>query len=138
MKDYDLFISHSYKDRSSLFQLKALLNALNLNVYLDWVNDKDELLRNKTCAETAAVITERIKASKAILYVHSKSSLESKWTPWELGFAFAIGKKVCVLQTDEAELPEYLGLYDKSKITEKSIIVLSGSKEKDIMEWIHN
>ncbi|OYP64145.1 hypothetical protein [Prevotella sp. P3-122] len=71
MKHYDLFLSHSYKDKDKLIELKDSLNAMGLNVYMDWVNDKDELLRDLTCAETAKVITERIKASKAILYVHT-------------------------------------------------------------------
>ncbi|MGN1218609.1 MAG: hypothetical protein ACI4TD_11660, partial [Phocaeicola sp.] len=63
MKNYDLFLSHSYRDKDKLIELKDSLNAMGLNVYMDWVNDKDELLRNLTCAETAKVITERIKAS---------------------------------------------------------------------------
>ena len=78
MKHYDLFLSHSYKDKDKLIELKDSLNAMGLNVYMDWVNDKDELPRDLTCAETAEVITERIKASKAIFYVHTNVSQDSK------------------------------------------------------------
>ena len=92
MKHYDLFLSHSYRDKDKLIELKNTLNALGLNVYMDWVNDKDELIRTLTSKYMAIVITERIKASKAILYVHTNSSMNSKWTPWELGFAYAIGE----------------------------------------------
>ena len=103
---------------------------------MDWVNDKDELLRTLTSADTAAVITERIKASKAILYVHTNSSLDSKWTPWELGYAYALGKPILVYRpelTDEE--PEYLQLYHSATI-EKGEIFVENQKRTKLTEWL--
>ena len=135
MKHYDLFLSHSYKDKDKLIELKDSLNAMGLNVYMDWVNDKDELLRNLTCAETAKVITERLKASKAILYVHTNSSLDSKWTPWELGFAYALNKPILVYRPEPTENePEYLQLYIPVVLEERQLLV--GIEKTEIREWL--
>lgn len=137
MKEYDLFISHSYKDKDALIRIKALLNGQNLNVYLDWVNDKDELLREKTCAETAAVITERIRNSRAILYIHTEESINSRWTPWEIGFAHALGKKICVYSPDEnVEKPEFIQLYETAVFKSDDLLVKVGGSTIEIKDWI--
>ena len=137
MKHYDLFLSHSYRDKDKLIELKNSLNALGLNVYMDWVNDKDELPRDLTCAETAKVITERIKASKAILYVHTNASLDSKWTPWEMGYAYALNKPILVYRPEPTEKePEYLQLYVSVVLEGGQLLV--GSGKEDIREWLKN
>lgn len=135
MKHYDLFLSHSYKDKDKLIELKDSLNAMGLNVYMDWLNDKDELLRNLTCAETAKVITERLKASKAILYVHTNASLDSRWTPWELGFASALNKPIIVYRPEPTENePEYIQLYIPVVLEEGQLLV--GIEKTDIKKWL--
>lgn len=137
MKSYDLFISHSYKDKDALIRLKAFLNGQNLNVYLDWVNDKDELLREKTSAETAAVIIERIRTSKAVLYIHTEESINSRWTPWEIGFAHALGKKICVYSPDETvEKPEFIRLYNTAILEMDKFQVVEGDHPIMIKDWI--
>ena len=138
MKHYDLFLSHSYRDKDKLIELKNTLNALGLNVYMDWVNDKDELLRTLTSKDTATVITERIKASKAILYVHTNSSMNSKWTPWELGFAYAIGKPVLVYKAEASnDDPEYLQLYE-SVVFEDNKVKLNDENGTPLLDWLNN
>lgn len=138
MKHYDLFLSHSYRDKDKLIELKGKLNALGLNIYMDWVNDKDELLRTQTSADTAAVITERIKASKAILYVHTNSSLDSKWTPWELGFAYAIGQPILVYRAEKTENePEYLQLY-KSVFWDEGKLLLDNECKTPVVDWLND
>lgn len=136
MKQYDLFLSHSYKDKNKLIELKDLLNGLGVNVYMDWVNDKDELQRDLTCAETAKVITERIKTSKAILYVHTDSSLYSKWTPWELGYAYALQKPIFIYRPEKIEdEPEYLLLYHSVDI-ENGDMKIRDCGGISIKEWL--
>lgn len=134
MKHYDLFLSHSYRDKDKLIELKNTLNALGLNVYMDWVNDKDELLRTLTSKDTATVIIERIKASKAILYVHTSSSMDSKWTPWELGFAYAIRKPVLVYKAEaSSDAPEYLKLYESIVFEDNKFVLSDGTP---LIDWI--
>lgn len=137
MKHYDLFLSHSYKDSDKLINIKDELNALGLNVYVDWVNDKDELLRSKTCAETAGVIAERMKICDAVLYVHTDSSLLSRWTPWELGYAYAKGKPIFVYRpVADVEEPEYLQLYHSVEKNEDGYMVVVKDKKIPLAEYL--
>lgn len=138
MKKYDLFLSHSYDDKDKLIKLKDRLNRQGINVYMDWVNDKDELPRKLTCAETATVIVERIKASKAILYIHTESSLESKWTPWELGIAYALSKPIFLYRPEPTVAdPEYLQLCQNVIITNDSFMIDS-TTQTPLVEWLKN
>lgn len=138
MKCYDLFLSHSYRDKEKLIEIKNLLNASGLNVYMDWVNDKDELLRSLTSAETAKVITERIKKSKAILYIHTNSSLDSKWTPWELGYAYAIKKPILVYRPELTDNePEYLQLHKSVTLKNESLVFVDDCNTP-VVDWIRN
>lgn len=138
MKQYDLFLSHSYKDSNKLIQIKDELNALGLNVYVDWVNDKDELLRSKSCAETAGVIAERMKVCKAILYIHTESSLSSKWTPWELGYAYAKGIPILVYRpVTDVEEPEYLQLYHSITMVDGCYLVEETCVKTPLIEWLN-
>ena len=116
-KTFDLFLSHSSRDVETLLRLKTMLNSQGINVYIDWVNDRDQLRRELTNIDTAKVIRERIKACKAMMYIHTEAGAASQWTPWELGYADAINKKICVLQTCEvSSRPAYLDIYDKAMI----------------------
>ncbi len=136
MKSYDLFLSHSYKDKVKLIELKDILNNFGINVYMDWANDKDELQRELTSAETAAVITERIKISKAILYIHTDSSFDSKWTPWELGYAYALKKPILVYKPEATNNdPEYLQLFQTVSLKDERMLV-DGEKSQSIEEWL--
>ena len=47
-KKYDLFISHSSTNKELLLRTKSILNSLNFNVYIDWINDKEGLKRTLT------------------------------------------------------------------------------------------
>lgn len=62
------------------------------------------------------------------------------WTPWELGLAYAFGKKVCVFYVDKnADVPEYLGLYDKVEMGNEDFLVSmhGGAGERvSIKDWI--
>lgn len=137
MKHYDIFLSHSYKDYADLLKLKTYLNSQGLHVYMDWVNDRDELQRDKTCAETAAVITERILACKVILYIHTDNSLTSQWTPWELGFAYAHHIPIIVYQPKPVpQFPEYLQLYLQAERSDDQLVINNGNECMPLMEYI--
>ena len=123
-KTFDIFLSHSSKDLELLLKIKTMLNADGINVYIDWVNDYAELRRELTNKDAARVIIERIRASRAFLYIETEASAYSQWTPWELGYAHAIGKKICVLEIQEIpEPPAYLSIYDQARIENDSIMV---------------
>lgn len=123
-KFYDVFVSHSYKDSAKLLDLKAMLNGDNLNVYLDWVCDRGALKRELTNANTAQVIAERLKKSSALLYVYTEFSVHSQWTPWELGYFYALGKPIYVLidMDKDMDIPEYLDLHGRVKIENGMVV----------------
>ena len=80
--------------------------------YIDWIADREQLKREMTSQETAEVIVNRIKQSNVFIYVLTKECIASKWSPWELGYAYAINKPICVYKLEEIDkIPEYLGLY---------------------------
>lgn len=138
-KEYDVFLSHSSLDSDLVLQLMSILNSKGLTVYVDWVEDQTALKRDLTSADTAKVLIERIKSSKAILYVKTSQSALSLWTPWELGYAQAIGKKITVLEIEYiAGTPQYLDIYEKSKLLEDGHIMVDDEDEiLPIETWIN-
>lgn len=136
-KTFDLFLSHSSKDIDTLLRMKTILNSQGINVYIDWVNDREQLRRELTNQDTAKVIIERIKSCKAMMYIHTEASTVSQWTPWELGYAYALGKKICVLQLYvDASQPAYLDIYDKAVVEDDGIYVESNVNRITINSWI--
>ncbi len=117
-KEYDIFLSHSYRDADNILCLKKSIEGMGFSTYVDWIED-DQLDRSKVTKDTAKTLRKRIIQCKCLLYVPSENSSNSKWMPWELGFAD--GKKngmAAILPilstniiTDEYKEQEYLGLY---------------------------
>jgi len=113
---YDLFISHSYLDKTQVAVLFELFKKHGYNVYVDW---KDDALssRDNVTAETANKLKTHMRKSKGLAYITSKNASNSRWCPWELGYMD--GKKGrCAIfpifdkgNIYEFEGEEYLGLY---------------------------
>ncbi|KAA6301318.1 MAG: hypothetical protein EZS26_002515 [Candidatus Ordinivivax streblomastigis] len=137
-KMYDLFLSHSSLDSALLLEMKAVLNSDDINVYVDWVSDRNSLKRELTNVNTAKVIIERLNSSKALLYIHTSASLYSKWTPWELGYFHALKNKICVYYPEMIEeIPPYLEIYPTVSLMEGRFFVKDDSgKEVNLKEWI--
>lgn len=138
MKTYDLFLSHSCKDREELLKLKIILNHSNINIYVDWVNDVGALKRELANVNTARAIIERMNESKALLFVFTESSFESKWTLWELGYFHAKKGKICVYNPDGLEMTEYFEIYPKAILRDGSFYVECNAQEIPINQWIEN
>ena len=138
MKSFDIFLSHSSIDKDELLKLKVILNCSKINVYVDWVNDRNALKRELTNVDTAKVIIERLKVSKSMMYVHTEASLSSKWTPWELGYFHALNKKICIYTPDcNVTKPPYLDIYPKANVKDGSfVILLSNGEEQSLNEWL--
>ena len=136
MKKYDLFLSHSSFDSELLLNLKSILNHSNMNVYVDWVSDRNALKRELTNANTANTIIERLKSSKALLYIHTEASQNSKWTPWELGFFHALKGKICIYNPDNIEKAPYLDIYPTAVLEEGKLFVETEEERVLIKQWI--
>ena len=136
MKKYDLFLSHSSFDSELLLSLKSVLNHSNVNVYVDWVSDSNALKRELTNVNTANTIIERLKSSKALLYIHTQASQNSKWTPWELGFFHALKGKICIYNLDNIEKAPYLDIYPIVVLEEGKLFVETEEGRVLIKQWI--
>ena len=114
---YDIFLSHSKLDEEEVKGLKLMLEDYGHSVYVDWIDDP-QLERNFVSKETASLLRSRMRQSRSLLYVTSANSLNSKWTPWELGFKDGNGGRAAILpisadetSSDDYAGVEYLGLY---------------------------
>lgn len=109
---YDLFISHSFKDKDIVIGLSYLFDKAGYKVYIDWIDDSN-LDRKSVTPETAKIIKNRIKRSTGLSYISTTNSVSSKWCPWELGVGDGTHGKVCILPIMSIPFngQEYLGLY---------------------------
>ncbi len=77
-----VFLSHRHKDKSLVKKVIGFLKQFGAETYIDWL---DHEMPEKTSAETAIIIKEKIKESKRFILLATPKSLDSKWIPWELG-----------------------------------------------------
>ncbi|MEZ5692255.1 MAG: toll/interleukin-1 receptor domain-containing protein [Altererythrobacter sp.] len=78
------FLSHSSKDEDLVVGAIQVLENHGATVYVD---EKDPEMPPYTSDETAALLKTRIKQTKRFVMLASKNSKESRWVPWELGYA---------------------------------------------------
>ena len=129
-KSYDIFLSHS-----SIAGLKLLLNDMGYSVYVDWNDEKID--PNNVTPETAAILRERMKQCKSLIYAFSENASNSKWMPWELGYFDALKKsRVAVLPISQTAKysykgSEFVGLYYVVQIAK-----IEGTNKETI--WVHN
>ena len=100
IKSYDYFISHSSKDSKEVQELIRKENSLKKNIFCDWINDIDYLKRHLLCNATLRVLEERMKQSKALIFVKSENSLSSIWCKYELNFFYELQKPIFIIEKD--------------------------------------
>lgn len=108
------FLSHSHRDAELAKGLQGYLQAQGWMVYIDW---EDTSMPPKPNRETAKKIKDRIKRLDWFIFLATANSTNSRWCPWEIGFADGvknIDKVVIVPTRDSAgnnHGSEYLDLY---------------------------
>ncbi|MDT8389179.1 MAG: toll/interleukin-1 receptor domain-containing protein [Lentisphaeria bacterium] len=113
--DTTIFLSHSHKDRELIEPAIAFLRSHGVSVYVDWT---DEGMPDVVSGETAKKIKEKIREQRKFLVMVTENSKDSRWVPWELGFAdpvkgmdhiatFPIAEKSDFVQN------EYMKIYPK-------------------------
>ena len=117
-EEFDIFLSHSYRDATVIEGLKNFLKEYGFSVFVDWI-EAPQLDRSRVTHETAAYLREAMQRSHSLLYAASENSPESKWMPWELGYSDALHGRVAIapiMQTHTereqySAKQEYLALY---------------------------
>lgn len=82
--DMTIFLSHSHKDRDLIEPSIAFLRSHGVKVYVDWM---DEGMPDAISGETAKKIKNKILEQKKFLVMVTENSKDSRWVPWELGYA---------------------------------------------------
>lgn len=86
VKCYDLFISHSSKDREFVRSIVTKANSQGVSCYVDWTSDNEFLKRSMVSDYTKEVLKVRMKQSKHLLYLSSDRSRSSEWVSFELDY----------------------------------------------------
>ena len=113
---YDLFLSHSYLDKSLVYTIVDLFNRAGYSVYVDWMVDT-QLDRNNVTPKTAKSLRGRMDTCQGLAYISTDNISTSKWCPWELGYMDGKRNGRCailpVLDSETAGFSgrEYLGIY---------------------------
>jgi hypothetical protein len=115
--EFDVFLSHRYLDAAFVRALKREIEELSYTVFVDWVEWRDTS-RSEVSPETAGALRGVIKLAKCLFFAVSGNSSDSRWMPWELGYADGAHGKVAIVPVLDQEIhsdsftgQEYLGLY---------------------------
>jgi hypothetical protein len=115
-KTYDIFLSHSTRDRALVLGVKERLEEEGLAVYVDWIDDTD-MDRAAVTPENAARLRVRMTNCRALLYLATDNATRSKWMPWEVGYFDGLGRGTIGIlpvlddPNEGFEGMEFLGLY---------------------------
>ncbi len=119
------FLCHSHHDEELAKGLEKILRKEGITLYIDW---DDSTMPEKPNKTTAKKIQDHIKNSDYFLFLMTEKAKESRWCPWEIGFADACKKNIIIIPTKNAYGNvygnEYLELYDQLDETtafEKSV-----------------
>ena len=138
LKEYDIFLSHSSKDRELIVSLTHELNHLGFTVYVDWISDREDMARVKANADMPRVLMARMKASRAFVLVLTDNAALSGWVTWEIGYYMSTDKKLCVLDLagPATKRPEFIQMHPSVSRKNEFLIVSENEKETELQEWL--
>ena len=116
MKSYDLFISHSYKDREFVSDVVSDANKAGYNCYVDWTADNDFLKRSLVSDYTKEVLKARMRQSQKLLYLSSSNSRESAWVAFELKFYQEVVKNEIIMMVLDGEDSHDFKIIDRQRV----------------------
>lgn len=148
--EFDIFLSHSYLDKKTVYGVYKDFEMLGYKTYVDWIVDPN-LDRDNITKATAEILRLRMKQSKCLIYATSSNVIASQWMPWELGYMDGLKKsKVAVFpllndyeEDNDLELPKYLELYftcskERTNISSKEVLWINGNRNKYVAfkKWL--
>lgn len=114
------FLSYRGSDHFHAVGIRNMMESVmpTLSIYID--SEDESLDKSNVTLSTANRLKSMIDRVGCLLYVTTSNHAESKWMPWELGYADGRGKRVAVVPTVSAADyrdgwdfagQEYLGIY---------------------------
>jgi hypothetical protein len=112
------FLCHSHQDETLVKGLVTMLTDAGWNVYVDW---QDTTLPAVPDRQTASRIQDRIRSLTYFLFLATANSMESRWCPWEIGYANGVKEidRILIVPTVDGGNThgnEYLQLYRRIDI----------------------
>lgn len=119
--EYDVFLSHSSKDRADVDRVRDELEALGYRVCVDY-EVLPTITPEEVTRDTADALLEKMRECSSLVYVLSPGSASSQWMPWEMGFFDGANGTVFIWPVDEeakayAKERRYVDLYQKVPAT---------------------
>jgi len=134
------FLCHSHKDEEIVKGLIVIFREAGVELYVDW---KDHTMPEITNAVTAKKIQDKIISSNVFLLLATANSKESRWCPWEIGYADAGKKNIYIVPTTDGNNTygnEYLQLYKKIDVAESTDKIKRGyavfNPSNNSAEWL--
>ena len=138
IKRFDIFVSHNSRDEEKIIEFYKKFNKKGQVVYIDWINDKYDLRREWCNASTVDIIKERIKQSDVFVLYFSGETLNSQWCAWELGYADALGKKICTYFSEDINrkgIPKFYVAYPELQMSKNLYVKIKGNEDILLEEW---
>jgi len=116
--DATVFLSHSHKDKELIQPAISFLRSHGVKIYVDWM---DEGMPDTVSGETAKKLKDRIKQQRKFLVLVTENSKDSRWVPWELGYADSTKgmdhiAAFPVADNSDFKHNEYLDIYPKIQL----------------------
>lgn len=107
------FLCHAHKDRALVQGVVNLLRQAGWRVYVDWMDGSMPSNPNRI---TADKIKKRIRDLDYFLFLATSNSMDSRWCPWEIGYADShkYPERMLIIPTRDGastQGSEYLELY---------------------------
>jgi hypothetical protein len=135
-----IFVSHSHKDRDLIYPALGFLRSHGVKIYVDWM---DQGMPDTVSGETAKNLKDRIKQQKKFLVLVTENSKDSRWVPWELGYADPVKgmdhiAAFPVANSTDFTHNEYLNIYPKIEFYNGRWIVWTGDPPKlvNMEDWL--
>lgn len=107
-KGKDVFLSHSFADKDLVYGAARFLEKYGYTVYIDW-RDDGNLDRSAVTKATAAVLRERMRSCKSLIYAYTQGAATSKWMPWELGFKDGQNTRAAIMPLAQLSYSSFSG-----------------------------
>jgi hypothetical protein len=132
------FLCHSHKDQTLVAGLLALFDDSKWSVYVDWADPGLPPIPDRA---TARRIQGKIIETELFLFLATPNALNSRWCPWEIGYANGVKNidTILVIPTQADGTihgSEYLSLYRRIDMARQGKLAVWPAGESTGAVWL--